>query len=113
MFFVQVQLEWGSFEEARGKRGQVTILVVSVSCSKLAEFLHVTSISVEKHCYVIFFSLACSLLSRNNVCKKTPQFSKWQSFVYAAFIVWSNKRIFVYLRVFAIELLFFLAWIWA
>ena len=34
----------------------MTILVVSVSCSKLAEFLHVTSISVEKHCYVIIFA---------------------------------------------------------
>ena len=29
--------------------------------------------------------------------------------IYAAFIVWSNKRIFVYLRVFVIELPFLLA----
>ena len=43
-------------EEASGKRGQVTILVVFVSCSKLAEFLHATSISVEKHCPVIFLA---------------------------------------------------------
>ena len=33
----------------------MTILVVFVSCSKLAEFLHVTFISVEKHCHVTFF----------------------------------------------------------
>ena len=59
-------------EEASGKRGQVTILVVFVSCSKLAEFSHVTSISVEQHCPV-FFSLACASFSRNKVCKKgTP-----------------------------------------
>ena len=34
----------------------MTILVVFVSCSKLAEFSHVTSISVEQHCPVIFFA---------------------------------------------------------
>ena len=33
----------------------MTILVVFVSCSKLAEFLHVAFISVEKH-YPVFFS---------------------------------------------------------
>ena len=33
----------------------MTILVVSNSCSKLTEFLHVTFISVVKHCPVIFF----------------------------------------------------------
>ena len=35
------------YEEASGKRGEVTILVVFVSCSKLAEFLHAVFISVE------------------------------------------------------------------
>ena len=34
----------------------MTFLVVFVSRSKLAEFLHATSISVEKHCPVIFFA---------------------------------------------------------
>ena len=33
----------------------MTILVDFVSCSKLAEFLHVAFISVEKH-YPVFFS---------------------------------------------------------
>ena len=33
----------------------MTILVVFVSCSKLAEFLHVAFISVEKH-HPVFFS---------------------------------------------------------
>ena len=33
----------------------MTILVVFVSCSKLAEFLHVAFISVEKHYPVFFF----------------------------------------------------------
>ena len=37
--------------------------------------------------------------------QKTPVFQA-ASFVYAAFIVWSNKRIVVYLRVFVIELPF-------
>ena len=37
----------------------MTILVVFVSCSKLAEFLHVAFISVEKH-HPVFFSLVCS-----------------------------------------------------
>ena len=34
----------------------MTILVVFVSCSKLAEFLHMAFISVEKHCTVFFFA---------------------------------------------------------
>ena len=34
----------------------MTILVVFVSCSKLAEFLHVAFISVEKHHPVFFFA---------------------------------------------------------
>ena len=34
----------------------MTILVVFVSCSKLAEFLHVAFISVEKHYPVFFFA---------------------------------------------------------
>ena len=42
------------YEEASDKRGKVTILVFSVSCSKLAEFLYAAFISVEKHCSVIF-----------------------------------------------------------
>ena len=53
-----------------------------------------------------FFSLACSSFLRNNVCIKVSVFQA-ASFVYAAFIVWSNKRILVYLRVF--ELPFYLA----
>ena len=55
-----------------------------------------------------FFSLACSSFSRNNVCIKVSVFQV-ASFVYAAFIVWSNKRILVYLHVFVIELPFYLA----
>ena len=35
---------------------EVTILVVFVSCSKLAEYLHVAFTSGEKHCPVIFFA---------------------------------------------------------
>ena len=46
----------------------MTILVVFVSCSKLAEFLHVAFISVEKH-YPVFFSLVLSSFSRYYVCK--------------------------------------------
>ena len=34
----------------------MTILVVFLSCSKFAEFLHVTFISVEKHHPVLFFA---------------------------------------------------------
>ena len=34
----------------------MTILVVFVSCPKLAEFLHVASTSVEKHHPVFFFA---------------------------------------------------------
>ena len=34
----------------------MTILVVFVSCSKLAEFLHVAFTSVEKHHPVFFFA---------------------------------------------------------
>ena len=34
----------------------MTILVVFVSCFKLAEFLHVAFISVEKHYPVFFFA---------------------------------------------------------
>ena len=34
----------------------MTFLVVFVSCSKLAEFLHVAFISVEKHYPVFFFA---------------------------------------------------------
>ena len=84
----------------------MTILVVFVSCSKLAEFSHANSISVEQHCPVIF-SLAYSSFSRNNVCIK-PLVFRVASFVHAAFIVWSNKGILVYLRVFVIELPFYL-----
>ena len=40
---------------------------------------------------------------------KKPLVFQAASFVYAAFIVWSNERIFVYLHVFVIELPFFLA----
>ena len=46
----------------------MTILVVSASCSKLAEFLHVAFIPFEKH-HPVFFSLVCSLFSRYYVCK--------------------------------------------
>ena len=38
------------------EKGDVMILVVSVSGSKLAEFLHAAFISVEKHCTAIFFA---------------------------------------------------------
>ena len=79
----------------------MTILVF-VSCSKLAEFSHANSIAVEQHCPVFFFA---GLLF---VCIK-PSVFQAASFVHAAFIVWSNKRILVYLRVFVIELPFYLA----
>ena len=46
----------------------MTILVVFVSCPKLAEFLHVAFTSVEKH-HPVFFSLICSSFSRYHVCK--------------------------------------------
>ena len=46
----------------------MTILVVFVSCPKLAEFLQVASTSVEKH-HPVFFSLICSSFSRYYVCK--------------------------------------------
>ena len=50
----------------------MTILVISVSFSKLAECVHAAFTSVEKHCPVLF-SLAYSSFSRNIVCKKgTP-----------------------------------------
>ena len=48
----------------------MTILVISVSRSKLAECVHAAFTSVEKHCPVIFFSLVCTSFSKNNVCKK-------------------------------------------
>ena len=51
----------------------MTILVVFVSCSKLAEFLHVAFISVEKH-HPVFFSLVCSSFSRYYVCKQPSVF---------------------------------------
>ena len=87
----------------------MTILVVFVACSKffVAEFSHVTSISVVKHCPLIFFA-GYSSFSRNNVCIK-PSVFQAASFVYVAFIVWINKRILVYLRVFVTELPFYLA----
>ena len=34
----------------------MTILVISVSRSKLAECVHVAFASVEKHCHIIFFA---------------------------------------------------------
>ena len=43
-------------------------MVVFFSCSKLAEFLHVAFISVEKH-HPVFFSLVCSSFLRYYVCK--------------------------------------------
>ena len=49
------------------------ILVVFVSCSKLAEFLHVVFISVEEH-HPVFFSLVCSSFSRYYVCKQPSVF---------------------------------------
>ena len=51
----------------------MTILVVFVSCSKLAEFLHVAFISVEKH-HPVFFSLVFSSFSRYYVCKLCSAF---------------------------------------
>ena len=51
----------------------MTILVVFVSCSKLAEFLHVAFISVEKH-HPVFFSLVCSSFSRYYLCKQCSAF---------------------------------------
>ena len=86
----------------------MTILLVFVSCSKLAEFSHATSISVEKHCPVIFFRWL-ALRFREITYAKKPSVFQAASFVYAAFIVWSNKRILVYLHVFVIELSFYLA----
>ena len=52
----------------------MTTLVVFVSCSKLAEFLHVAFISVEKH-YPVFFPLVCSSFSRYYVCKNLYLFN--------------------------------------
>ena len=51
----------------------MTTLVVFVSCSKLAEFLHVAFISIEKH-HPVFFSLVCSSFSRYYVCKQPSVF---------------------------------------
>ena len=51
----------------------MTILVVFVSCSKLAKFLHVAFISVEKH-HCVFFSLVRSSFSRYYVCKQPSVF---------------------------------------
>ena len=51
----------------------MTILVVFVSCSTLAEFLHVAFISVEKH-HPVFFSLDCSSFSRYYICKQHSAF---------------------------------------
>ena len=51
----------------------MTILVVFVSCSKLAEFLHVAFISVEKH-HPVFFSLVCSSFLRYYVCRQRSAF---------------------------------------
>ena len=51
----------------------MTILVVFVSCSKLAEFLHVAFISVENH-HPVFFLLVCSSFSRYYVCKQRSVF---------------------------------------
>ena len=52
----------------------MTILVVLVSCYKLAEFLHVAFISVEKHHPVFFFPLVCSSFLRYYVCKQPSVF---------------------------------------
>ena len=49
-------------------------LVVFVSCSKLAEFLHVAFISIEKHHPVFFFLLVWSSFSRYYVCKQPSVF---------------------------------------
>ena len=46
----------------------MTILVVFVSCPKLAEFLHVALTSVEKH-HPVFFFADLLFLSRYYVCK--------------------------------------------
>ena len=43
-------------------------------CSKLAEFLHVAFISVEKHRPVSFFMLVCTSFSRYYVCKQPSVF---------------------------------------
>ena len=51
----------------------MTFFAVFVSCSKLAEFLHVAFTSAEKHCPVIFL-LGCSSFLRNNVGKKPSVF---------------------------------------
>ena len=51
----------------------MTILVVFVSCSKLAEFLYVAVISFEKH-HPVFFSLVCSSFSRYYLYKQPSVF---------------------------------------
>ena len=63
------------FKELVEKGDKWWCLVVSVSCSKLAELLHAAFISVEKHCSVIF-SLGCFLFSRSNACKKGKPLGK-------------------------------------
>ena len=51
----------------------MTILVVFVSCSKLAEFLHAAFILVEIT-PLYFFSLVCSSFSRYYICKQRSVF---------------------------------------
>ena len=51
----------------------MTTLVVFVCCSKLAEFLQVPFISIEKH-HPVFFSLVCSSFLRYYVCKQPSVF---------------------------------------
>ena len=53
----------------------MTILVVFVSRSKLAEFLHVVFISVEKH-HPVFFFRWFALRFRDITYANNPQFSK-------------------------------------
>ena len=60
-------------EEASDKGGYVTISVVFVSCSKLAEFVHLAFISVEKP-HPVFFSLVGSSFPRYYVCKQPSVF---------------------------------------
>ena len=65
------------------------ILVVPLSCSKLAECLHVAFISVEKHCPVIFFGWVALCFKKNKVCKKNPLVFQVASFVY---VLWNEEQ---------------------
>ena len=54
--------------------------------TKGPEFWHVGFISPEKHCSEVFFSLGCSLFSRNNVCKQGIQVGKTECFLHTQYL---------------------------